>query len=359
MVRSAKRVATGVEQRGGSLRLIIKWKGEVVTETSPGACDARHIRQVVKRREWLLSRLRVGLPIHEEAEQLLGQIYADWIRTLDAKRSSMRSAENIWKNYWAQWNELAPQAITTAGIRQVLMERDISPKTRKNVLGVLSAVLTHGEVYPNPCASIRIKRGQKAPVARYSLSEVDALLNKLSGEAKVYFTVMVATGMRPGEILALQWSDWDGERLDVSKQIVRRRLTNSTKTSVRRRVFVPSWARSVLNGHTTRFKGGHVFQNENGQHHKDTDKFNLAWKRAHEKARVPYRIPYTLRHTRAAELLSQGCNAALAARELGHSVEMFLRVYSEFMQEYSEQEISQLEGARETKARDDMGGRRQ
>jgi integrase len=59
---------------------------------------------------------------------------------------------------------------------------------------------------------------------------------------------------------------------------------------------------------------------------------------------VPYRIPYTLRHTRAAELLSRGCAIPLAAKQLGHSPAMFLNTYSEFIEEYSTENMDNLTG---------------
>ena len=108
---------------------------------------------------------------------------------------------------------------------------------------------------------------------------------------------------------------------------------------------MPKWARSTIDTHVTRFDGGHIFQNSLDSHHCDTDVFNAAWKRAHRLARVPYRIPYTLRHTRAAELLSQGASPALAAKQLGHSVQMFLNIYSEYLEEYSDEDIAALDGA--------------
>jgi len=83
-------------------------------------------------------------------------------------------------------------------------------------------------------------------------------------------------GLRPGEALGLQWTDYDGEELDISKQITRRRFEPSTKTSVRRRVYVPQWARSILNTHTTRFTGEYIFTNSFGRCCLDTDIFNDA-----------------------------------------------------------------------------------
>jgi len=149
--------------------------------------------------------------------------------------------------------------------------------------------------------------------------------------------------MRPGEAIALTWSDYTGEEIDVSKAIVRGALV-TTKTNVRRRVYVPQWVRPILDGHVTRFAGKHIFVNTMGNRHCDTNDLNMAWKKAHQKARVPYRIPYTLRHTRAAELLSQGASVPLAAKQLGHSVQMFLNTYSEYMEAYSDEDIRALDG---------------
>lgn len=343
-------IAEGIQRRGNSLRLSIRWKGQRITETHPGPCDAAHVRQVVKRREWLLARLRVGLPIFEDDEQLLFTAYESWLESRAVTLSTYKSDVSLWKNYWSDWNNLTPNSVTTPMIKQALAKRDVSGKTKRNALSVLSAVLDYAEVNPNPCSPIRIARTQKAPINRYRPAELDAVLSRLSGESLVYFTLMAATGIRPSEALALEWSDWDGERITISKGVVRRRLRNSTKTHTRRRVYVPTWARDVLNQHTTRFLGGYIFQNSLGSHHCDTDDFNSAWRLAHQKARVPYRHPYTLRHTRAAELLSTGSSDyATFAREMGHSVEMFLRTYSEVIDEYHKGDTGVLEGVRGTK----------
>jgi integrase len=152
----------------------------------------------------------------------------------------------------------------------------------------------------------------------------------------LYFSLLFGGGLRPcGEPLALQWPDWDGEELNIDKQMTRRELVKSTKTSQVRRVYIPKWVRPLLNNHPTRFEGGPIFQNAAGQPFRDTHELNAEWKEAHRICRIPYRDPYKCRHTRAAELLSQGIEPADAARQLGHSPEMFLRIYSEFIEEFS------------------------
>ena len=78
--------------------------------------------------------------------------------------------------------------------------------------------------------------------------------------------------------------------------------------------------------------------------------FNEERRRIHKELKIPYgkennRTPYTCRHTRAAQLLSQGVPPAKGAEQLGHSVQMFLNVYSEWIDEYSDMDNSILEPA--------------
>lgn len=74
----------------------------------------------------------------------------------------------------------------------------------------------------------------------------------------------------------------------------------------------------------------------------DTEIFNTAWRAAFDadpikrKHRIPYRIPYTCRHSRAAEMLSIGIAPGDAAKQLGHSLEMFYRVYAEWIEDYAD-----------------------
>lgn len=337
-------VAEGIESRGRGLRIRIYWEGEVYTETDQGPCDAAHIRRAIKRREWLVSRLRVGLPIVEGDQRSLAAIGISYFESLDVKASTLRSYQNIWRQHWLpRFGGLSADHVTVAKIRTALSEMAVSVKTRKNALGVLSGVLGHADVNPNPCKAIRFKRNQKAAVERYSPQEWEKLLARLEGEAEAYFALLRATGMRPGEILALEWSDYTGDHISVTKAVVRGRLVE-TKNYQRRNVYVPQWVRPLLDAYPTRFAGGPLFVNSEGNRHCDTNDLNKAWRKAHTKARVPYRIPYTLRHTRAAELLSQGASVPLAAKQLGHSVQMFLNTYSEYMEAYSDEDIAALDG---------------
>ena len=53
------------------------------------------------------------------------------------------------------------------------------------------------------------------------------------------------------------------------------------------------------------------------------------------ECKIPYRIPYTLRHTRAAELISQG-QGEKGPRELGRTSAMFESIYAEILDDYKD-----------------------
>lgn len=347
---------TGIRPDGAGLRIRIWSRGRLIySETIKGDPTSQKLLSAAhKRREWLLARQRLGLPLYaDEAgeHKTFAEVARDYLGSLDVKRSTAMSYESIVNCYWSGFNHWPVEEIGKADIKRALKDHDVAPKTKMNALLVLRNILSHAEVSPNPVEQVRVKRGQKAPVSRYTPQERDALMAQLKGQVAVYFALLFGCGLRPGEALGLLWTDYDGEELSITKQMTRRRLEPSTKTSVRRMVYVPKWVRPYLNNHSTRFDGGHIFQTDSGGHHRDTDVFNEEWQRAHRRARIPYRIPYTCRHSRAAELLSTGVDPADAAKQLGHSVEIFLRTYSEWIEAYTkDQDKSRFEGFTDEKS---------
>lgn len=332
----------GIRPSGKGIRVRIWRKGQLVhSETIEGNPHSKaDLASAVKYRDTLTARLKLGLsltPEDDEGIRLFEDVAQDYLNTHIADEDTVTKYANMlnrhWMPHYAGW---PVTEITAKDIKARLAEMEVAIKTKKNILGPLRGVLGHAELNPNPAAGIRFKKRQKPPVERYRPQERVGLLDNLEGQDKVYFALLFATGLRPGEACGLLWEDYDGEQLSVTKQITRGKLKASTKTYERRRVYVPKWVRPLLNNHATRFKEGHIFLNTEGGPVKQTRYFNRAWVKAHKKARVPYRVPYTCRHTRAAELLSIGINPADAASQMGHSTEMFLRTYSEFIQEYAQ-----------------------
>lgn len=325
----------------GGYQIRIRTRGNAYTETVKGKTKST-LAEAIKRRDYLLARIEAGLPLKDEktALRLFGETAEEYLDTLEGRDSTVIEYYRILNNFWRDLWNIPIQEITGADLKRILAGMKVSSKTKGNRLIPVYGVFKYAEI---PSPSVKIRKDQSQKIERYSPKEREDLLSRLCGQEKVYFSLLFGTGVRPGEALALTWQDYDGTKIEVTKSISKRRL-GPTKTGVRRTVYVPRWVRPILNGHTTRFAGGYIFVNSHGTPYLDTDIFNSAWRDAHRRSRIPYRIPYTCRHTRAAELLSAGVQPAAAAKQLGHSVEMFLRVYSEFIEEYSNQDMTLFDG---------------
>jgi len=91
---------------------------------------------------------------------------------------------------------------------------------------ILDAAVEDGLIRTNPCYSQRIKLiGRKSEkVLAYTEEEfqqLEALIPRLNGTAKLFLALSLYTGMRQGEMFALLWSDVDLEHscIDVNKAV--------------------------------------------------------------------------------------------------------------------------------------------
>ena len=91
---------------------------------------------------------------------------------------------------------------------------------------ILDAAVEDGIINHNPCTSQRIsvtgKKGNK--VLAYSESEfkeLESLLNHLTGIPKLFLGLSLYTGLRQGEMFALQWTDvdWENDLISINKSV--------------------------------------------------------------------------------------------------------------------------------------------
>lgn len=373
---------TGIRPRGRGLQVRIWQSRKLVYQTTLECDPFDPVAQAaaVKHREYKLARLKLGLPLRDERTEV--QVFRDvasrWLASLQTKKRTVRDYYNILNRYWMPAFGTWPiTEITTAKIREKLASFGVSIKTQQNLVGPLSGVLKHGDVSPNPTDALVWPRnarrsGRNMRRHRYSIDERQRLLSRLdkmaayqaalaqekpthksltaahwSQQAALYFRILFAFGPRPGEALALTARHYDGEFMWIEAQYTRGEYSDETKTGKNRMAYVPKDFRPYLDNHPARFTDGPFLTGFRGGPLKDTKRLNPWWKKAHDKERIPYRDPYTCRHTRAAELLSQGVGAAEGAYELGHSIQMFLEIYSEFIEEYrGERDWTRFEIAR-------------
>ena len=211
---------------------------------------------------------------------------------------------------------------------------------------VLNRAVDWGLVDVNPAKTgvdnPQRRRTEKRPFE--SWEEVDAVAAKLSGYGPLA-VFAAATGLRPGEWLALEWRDVDCDQRVV---YVRRSYRNGrvkypkTETSMRA---VPLQARALAAlDALPKERGSLVFPASDGGHFDLHNFRNRHWRPAQEAAGIePRRRVYDLRHTFATFALRAGISTFDLSRYMGASLTMIDRHYGHLARDGREHAIQLLD----------------
>lgn len=173
---------------------------------------------------------------------------------------------------------------------------------------------------------------RKREVVSYSHEEQEALKDVLySGESPAYYSaiLMLETGMRIGEVLALCWTDIDWKRraIRISKTLVRlgdcrnSYVQDSAKSFTSNRTIPMSKNAYELLDYLKRIETScspFIFHNRRGDY---LSYETVRWwiKKACLKADVPYYGQHVFRHTFATNCYERGCDVKMLSKMLGHS----------------------------------------
>lgn len=193
--------------------------------------------------------------------------------------------------------------------------------------GVITKPIHKGVKLPSESA---VKKHKKE-VVTYTHDEEERLRRVLEqGDSPAYYAalIMLETGMRIGEALALQWGDIDWRRRSVriSKTIVRlgdsRRcyIQNDAKSHTSNRIIpLSKEAYRILDEmyRNDRYDN-YVFHNKYG-HYLSYETSRWWIHKACDEAGVPYYGQHVFRHTFATNCYERGCDVKMLSRLLGHS----------------------------------------
>lgn len=153
------------------------------------------------------------------------------------------------------------------------------------------------------------------------------------------FTLLVATGLRRGELLALRWSDFDetAGTLTVSGKVVRvtgeglRRMDGAKTDAGRRTIALPRFAIDALKARRgLPYLGEHpviMFPSTAGTW-RDPNNLGRDWRKVREDLGVPDVTTHSFRKTVATLVDDSGLSARVGADHLGHAnVSMTQDVY--------------------------------
>jgi integrase len=179
-----------------------------------------------------------------------------------------------------------------------------------------------------------------------SWAQLDAVVAHLSRRYRPMVILAAATGLRPAELVALEWRDIDLEArvVYVHRSFTKGRLKCPKTEASRRAVPLQTIALDALKGQPSDRQSGLVFPAERGGY-VDLHNFrNREWKPAQLAAEIePVRRIYDLRHTFATFALRAGISTFDLSRYMGASLTMIDRHYGHLARDGREHAIRLLD----------------
>lgn len=289
---------------------------------------------------------------------------ADWLNTwvteyIGNVKSSTRKSyqDHVRLNIIPYIGNVPLSKVTAAMIQQMYnelqAEKELSPKTIKNVHGVLHRALEQaqkmGYIRSDPLVAVTLPRIERKQIKPLEDEELSAFLKEIRGNPYelVYF-VTVFTGLRQGEVLGLTWDcvNFEKQTLLINKQHGKKKGTReycfSSLKNDRPRVIEAAdgvmdslkkqqlrqqrWAARLKDGWDN--PDNLVFTTEAGRYLCNQTVY-LAFKKIVRRLHLDATRFHDLRHTYAVNSLKSGDDIKTVQENLGHQTAAFtLDVYA-------------------------------
>lgn len=289
---------------------------------------------------------------------------ADWLNTwvteyIGNVKSSTRKSyqDHVRLNIIPYIGNVPLSKVTAAMIQQMYnelqTEKELSPKTIKNVHGVLHRALEQaqkmGYIRSDPLVAVTLPRIVRKQIKPLEDEELSAFLKEIRGNPYelVYF-VTVFTGLRQGEVLGLTWDcvNFEKQTLLINKQHGKKKGTreycfSSLKNDRPRVIEAADGVMDALKKQqlrqqrwAARLKDGWgnpdnlVFTTETGRYLCNQTVY-LAFKKIVRRLHLDATRFHDLRHTYAVNSLKSGDDIKTVQENLGHQTAAFtLDVYA-------------------------------
>lgn len=277
---------------------------------------------------------------------------------------------------------IVTRARIVAWIKHAHENEGRAPKTITNAHGLLSGVLAtavgEGWIAANPCRGIRMPTGQTTEKVWLTEEEGARLIRALPDYWQPLVVLIASTGLRLGEVTALQWQDvnWTRRTLTVSRgwhKVGGKYVISSTKTRRSgRTIKLPNVAVAALEA--VRDRGGAgpgvtIFRGEHGGRQVWPAWFRESiWHPARRSAgigvgepdengerhdlldaegrRIPRATPHSLRDSHVAWLIGRGVLLPVIQARLGHeSITTTINTYGHLQADVIEASVDAAQDA--------------
>lgn len=352
------------------------------------------VEEAVKAREKRVLELEGGAPLVDRSASRIR--FADFVEKVyfpeamvGRKDSTIRAAKSRYRQHLApalaEWPLRDVTYERLSRLRATLIQRKVSGQTKRETLFLLRAVLQEavkrGILAQNPASLLELPPKHANPVrapsydtARKVVAAITALGPRTAAE------VLLLTGMRLNECLALQWGDVDLEsrRISVTRsidQVTGKLVTPKTERGKRSIVIPDELAERLTAYRATQVRGEAVRSDpwvfpvarppkkEQGEPPSESPAADAPpgerppvlndrnfvqrhWTPALKTVEGADFTPHALRHLYASRLLTQGAPVAFAADQLGHSSPAFTyRQYVHYLEDRPDQAREYVNGA--------------
>lgn len=295
----------------------------------------------------------------EPAPIALADVAARWFAGIERSHadSTLYTYRQTWRHLLADALGHRPIGSITASELQSIYDQLASAYTANTVRmvhkvlrGIYGHARTDGLVRDDPTQGRRLPRDRRETPSVWTAAETRHFIEVTATDPDApLYALLVTTGLRLGEALALHWDDidLDARTLTVSKTIQTGptglpQLSDRPKTARSNRTVVLP-AQAVLALHRQRALADPelplVFPGYRGGILRP-DTARARFRRLCERAGVPRVTPHDLRRTAATLLMERGVHPSVAARQLGHDtatmMSHYLRVSTEMQRQASD-----------------------
>jgi len=265
----------------------------------------------------------------------IGEFSETWEREVlqHHKPSSIKAAQSHLRTYVRPWlNEMRLEDFTVRAQQSFVtrLSQVVARKTALNVLSTLSSILRTAKSWGYCChainlAELRLPAGAVREDARFFTAEqVRRILAVAPEPFRTMFAIAAMSGLRAGEVLALQRDDIDFERrvLRVRRSVWYGHVQSvKTKTS-RAPVAMPLILAEILREYMATWKlnpEGFLFVNRKGRPYSANKVVEYGLWPVLDALEIPRAGMHGFRHAHASLLIDVGSNPKVTQQQMRHS----------------------------------------
>lgn len=369
----------GIYPREASILVGFQWEGKRFRERLALRPTAANLRAAHRLRDEIVSAVKIGKftledfaryfpdsPYLQKRKVTTGEPFEEvletWLTLAEQELAATTLKEyrnTLYKHFKPHFEGRAFADISYEELALLLASKKIkSAKTFNNVMTPLRRLFAYAlktqRIAHDITTEIPSRKNQKPGPDPLEVPEIEKILAHIGakyGEQWAnYFTFAFFSGLRPSELIALQWAKIDFNRAKARIDAARvRAVDKGVKTHKARDIDLQTRALQALlrqKAHTF-MADGYVFHNPNtGDRFADTGKpVRLVWRPTLRALGIRDRDAKQTRHSFATMCLHAGMNPAYVARQMGHTdTRMFFEVYSKWIDgQANEREMSKLD----------------